>query len=517
MTLTSFNLKQFINYLRYGFSPLGGRGLKAFIFLFLLFCNNIVFSQTKDFKLGLSDVIALAQSDAPNVLLAKTRLATDYWSYQSFLADFKPQVDLNLTPIDLKRSPVPFLTPTGRSVFLRQTAMNSSFDVSLSQSIPKTGGRIFAGTGLQYYFNFETDANPSSSDFFSTPIYVGFQQPLFGFNEMKWNKKIEPLRYNQATKEYVEEMEAIAMRTTELFFDVYIAQINVRTSEINKANADTLYNVAQGRYSVGRIAETDLLQIELSVRNAEAALARALLENQTSTEQLRNYLGIKEVVSFDLTPPDELPTFVVNATLALEQAKKNRSKSIELQRRLMEADMNVAQAKSNSGLNASITGLIGLSQTAETLGGAYNKPLDREEVAVRLNIPIADWGKAKSRMKIAEVTKEFTVMDVEQDRINFEREVLLHVQQFDMVKDQVNLAYRAYEISEKREDITRKRYLIGKIEVIDLNLAIREKNEALAAYMVTLRAYWTSYYRLRSLTLYDFENRKSLVRETDFE
>jgi len=231
---------------------------------------------------------------------------------------------------------------------------------------------------------------------------------------------------------------------------------------------------------------------------------------------LRNYLGIREVVEFKLTPPDDLPNFTVDATKALEEAKKNRSKSVELTRRLMEAEMRLAQAKGDAGINASVTGLIGLSQTGNTLSKAYRSPLDREEVAIQLNIPIADWGKAKAQMEIAKAEREFNIMDVEQERINFEREVLLNVQQFDMIKNQVNLAFRAFEISEKREEITRKRYLIGKIEVIDLNLAIREKNEALAAYMRSLRAYWTSYYQLRSLTLYDFENGKTLVKSVDF-
>lgn len=483
---------------------------------FLFFCNCIVFSQTKKLELGLADVITLAQSDAPNVLLAKTRLATDYWSYQSFLADFKPQIDLDAVPINLRRSPIEIFTPEGKSIFLRRTALNSSFDLSLSQRIPRTGGRIFAGSELQNSYNFKTDSTASFSNFFSSPIYIGFEQPLFGFNEMKWNKKIQPLIYSEATKQFAEETETIARVTTELFFDVYIAQINLESSQLDKTNADTLYSVAQGRYSVGRIAETDLLQIELSVRNAEAALANALLQNQTSTEQLRNYLGIREVVEFKLTPPDNLPNFQVDATKALEEAKKNRSKSVELKRRLMQAEMELARAKGASGINASVTGLIGLSQTASNLSDVYKSPLDREEVAIRLSIPIADWGKAKAQMEIAKAEREFNIMDVEQERINFEREVLLNVQQFDMIKNQVNLAFRAFEISEKREEITRKRYLIGKIEVIDLNLAIREKNEALAAYMRSLRAYWTSYYQLRSLTLYDFENNKTLVKQPQF-
>ena len=482
------------------------------------FANTLLsFSQTETLKLGLTDVIAIAQSDAPDVLLAKTRLTTDYWSYQSFLANFKPQIDLGVTPIDIQRTISRFLNPDGTQVFLPQAGVNSSFDVSLRQDIAKTGGSIFAGTGLSYLYNFKNGATPSFKNYYATPIYIGFNQPLFGFNEMKWNKRIQPLEYDQSTREYAEQMEQVATEATELFFDVFNAQINLRTSEIDKANADTLYEISKGRFSVGRIAETDLLQIELSVRNAEASLAQAMLGNQKATEQLRNFLGIKDVVQFELFPPDKLPEMYVDSNRALEEAKKNRSQSVELQRRLLQAEMNIERADKEAGINANLTGLIGLNNSADGFSDAYKNPLDREEIALRLQVPLADWGKAKARRKIAESNREFITMDVEQTRINFEREILLHVQQFDMVKDQVNLAYRAYEIAQRREEITRKRYMIGKIEVIDLNLAIREKDEGLRSYMTALRGYWTSYYRLRSLTLFDFENNQSLVRKVDME
>ena len=492
--------------------------LKAILVLCFCFVSSMLsFAQTETLKLSLSDVIAIAQSDAPDVLLAKTRLTTDYWSYQSFLAGFKPQIDLGVTPIDIQRTISPFLTPEGSRVFLPQAAINSSFDVSLRQDVAKTGGSIFAGMGLSYFYNFKNDTSPSITNFYATPIFVGFNQPLFGFNEMKWNKKIEPLQYEQATKEYAEQMEQVATQTTELFFDVFNTQINLRTSQIDKSNADTLYEISKGRFSVGRIAETDLLQIELSVRNAEASLAEALLGQQRATEQLRNFLGIKEVVQFELIPPDQLPDMFVDSNIALSEARKNRSQSIELQRRLMQADMNLERAEKNAGINANVRGLVGLNNSADQFSGVYKNILDREEVALQLSVPLADWGKAKALRKIAESNKEFITADVEQTRINFEREVLLHVQQFDMVKDQVNLAYRAYEISQRREEITRKRYMIGKIEVIDLNLAIREKDEGLRSYMTALRNYWTSYYRLRSLTLFDFENNQSLVKKVDLD
>jgi outer membrane protein TolC len=37
-------------------------------------------------------------------------------------------------------------------------------------------------------------------------------------------------------------------------------------------------------------------------------------------------------------------------------------------------------------------------------------------------------------------------------------------------------------------------------------MAQNEKNEALNQYVQALRGYWTAHYRLRRLTLYDFES-----------
>jgi outer membrane protein TolC len=127
-------------------------------------------------------------------------------------------------------------------------------------------------------------------------------------------------------------------------------------------------------------------------------------------------------------------------------------------------------------------------------------------------MPIADWGKNKSRREIAISNLELTKVTTEQERVNFERDVLIRVQQFDLVRNQVKLAHRAYEASIKREEITRKRYLIAKIGITELNIAITEKEAARRGYVSTLRDFWLAYYQLRSLTLYDFATDKSLVK-----
>jgi hypothetical protein len=101
-------------------------------------------------------------------------------------------------------------------------------------------------------------------------------------------------------------------------------------------------------------------------------------------------------------------------------------------------------------------------------------------------------------------------MQIEQDRINFEQNIRLRVLQFDLVRVQAGLAERTYIVSQKNFDITKKRYLIGKIGVTELNLAIAEQGKSRKSYMSTLRNFWLAHYEIRRLTLYDFMNNKEL-------
>lgn len=490
--------------------------MKKYIFLFLVFCffKNNLSAQSDTLSLSLSDIIALAQSDAPDALLAETRIKNRYWAYQSTMADFKPAITLDGQLPDLNRSIQAITLPTGRDSFIQRAQMQNGLNLSLTQQVPLTGGTVFARSGIQRLDIFQKgDANAVS--YFSTPISVGFSQPIFGVNQMKWTQKIAPLQYQEAERGFAEEMENVAYEASQLFFDVFIAQLNLQASKRDLANADSLYTISKGRFSVGRIAETELLQIELSSMNADAAMQQALLDLQTGTEQLRNYLGIQKSTFFKLIPPENIPEYAIELEDALRYAKENRSDMLSFQRRLIEAELSVVEAKANSGLQMDLFGVFSLSQTADSFDDAFRNPLDNETIQLGVTVPIADWGKAKARMETACSNRELERMNVAQEKINFEQQIMLKVKQFDLIRNKVNLSKRAYDVSIKRENLTRNRYYIGKIDVTDLNIAISEKENARRGYMNSLKEFWLAYYDLRRMTLYDFERNVSLVRRVE--
>lgn len=487
-------------------------------FLCLIF-SALTFSysqaQADTLRLSLKDAVALAQSDAPDVQIANTALSNNYWRYQAFLANYKPRINFGSTLPNLNRSIEAITQPDGTDVFINRSLMRNSLNISLEQDIAFTGGSIFASSSLQRIDLFATGSNPGSVSYLSTPFAIGFQQPLFAFNALKWDKRIEPLAYEEAQRGYSEDMENAAYQSAQLFFEVLVAQLNLEAANRDKIDADTLLAISRGRYEVGRIAETELLQIELNAMNADASVAENQLNLQTSAERLRNFLGIQRAVYFQLQPPDELPGFDIDAEKALEYARAHRSETVAFRRQLMEAERDVAEARGNSGLEVNLNGYFGLSQTGPQIGDAYVQPLDQEQVRLGLNVPIADWGKARAQMEIARSNQELAQLTVAQERINFEREVLIKVQQFGLQRNQVRLALRAYDVAQKRLDITRKRYRIGKILVTDLNIAISEEANARRSYISALRTFWLAYYDLRRLALYDFENDRPLLERPE--
>ncbi len=471
-------------------------------------------AQNDTLRLNLNQVIALALSDAPDVQIAKTALSNDYWRYQSYLANYRPQIDLEATFPNFNRSIEPITLPDGSDRFVNRSLMSNSIGFSLRQGIALTGGRVFASTGLQRIDIFRSDG-PDIVSYLSNPINIGFIQPIFGFNDLKWDRRIEPLSYDEAKRTYSEDMEDVAFQAAQLFFQVLIAQMNLEAAIRDKASADTLYVISKGRFEVGRIAETELLQIELSGMNADADIALNTLNLQTSTEQLRNFLGITQAIQFKLNPPEELPAFNINAALALEYATRYRSEKVTFERLLLEAQREVAQAKANSGPNLDLSVVFGLSQTAGSLSDAYVDPLDNERIRLGLNVPIFDWGKAQAVYEISKSQEALTQLQVTQERVNFEREILIKVQQFDLLRTQVGLALRTQQVAEKRLYISQQRYRIGKIGVTDLNIAIGEEQTARRGYVNALQNFWLAYYELRRLTLFDFENNQPLIRNTE--
>ena len=480
-------------------------------FLILLLCAGFVPGifvsvLAEPQTLTLDKTVELARDNAPAAKQAENRYLSDYWNHRMYKADYRPSIDLNATLPNFNRSISGVIQPDGSEEFRERNILRNTLGFTLNQRIPFTGGDIFLNTDLERLDNYEPF---EETEYRSTPVTIGIRQPISRFNRFSWERKIQPLRYEEARRNYRESIEQVHIEAVNTFFDAYLAQINLDIAETNEANNDTLYQIAQGRYELGRIAENELLQMELSMLNSQNTLSEAELNYQNRLFDLKNLLDIDESAEIELDMQHETPDVEVEVDEAVQYAKNNRTNPVSYERQVLEAERNLEEARSQR-FDIDLFALYGLSNQSLTPEGAYRNPGDQQRVQVGIQMPILDWGRNKAQREIAGSEKQLIEIEIEQQREEFENEVAMHVRRFRMNKNNLEIAARADTVAQRRFEVARERYLIGNIAITDLNIAMNEQDRARQSYIEALRSYWNSYYNLRRLTLYDFEDDQAL-------
>ncbi|MFD2515336.1 TolC family protein [Pontibacter locisalis] len=460
-------------------------------------------------QLSLQEVITLAQEQSTEALQVETSRENSYWQWRSVKSEYRPQLSLNGTLPNFSRTITPVIQPDGTTEFRPVSINNSDLGLTLSQAISPTGGRVFVTSLMQRFDDFDRDMTRYNSN----PAIIGLEQPLFAYNALKWTKKIEPLRYEESQKKFIEDREQIAVTATQLYFDLLLAQVNQGIAAKNLANNDTLYQVAQEKYNLGRMSKNDLLQLRLAVLNADLALAQATLDEQTAALALRNYVGLKDSNHFGLQVPERIPEISIEVAVALAEAKKNRKESINFRRRLLEAESMVAKARGENGFNASVFATFGLTDQGSDFTDIYNRPENQQRARIGFTMPLLDWGRQRSITKVAALNQQLVEYTISQEETNFEQAVMTQVNQYNTLKSRIKTTAEADAIATERYEIARSTFLIGRISITELNIALAEKDQARRAYIASLSEFWEAYYNLRQLTLYDFEQQQPIVAE----
>jgi len=453
--------------------------------------------------LTLEECIEIAREQSPVAQANRYALTASRWEYQSYRADLLPSLSISGDAPNFNKSIFSNVLDDGTITFSSRTQSEASTALSVNQNILATGGTLSLSSGLTRLGIFEGE---NTYRWQSTPLVVGLRQPIFQFNNLKWRTRLEPLQYQISQKEFVEDMERLSVTVTQRFFDVLLAKINLENARFNVARNDSIFQISQGRYNVGSIAENDLLQSELALRNAEAELTRARLEYDRSLNEFKIILGYTTDVELDVTAPENLPEIDLSVEKARELAIQNNSEALTYRFNELQADRDFAQAKSQSGFSATLNANYGLNQTAEEFADLYRDTQNRQFITVGFQVPIFNWGKQQAQVNAARNQQREVANSIEFQRRQFYQQVDYTVSQFLQLKDQVLLAAQSDTIAQRRYDVAQNRYLIGRIDVTNLFIAQNEKDAARQEYIRALRDFWSGWYELRELTLYDFQN-----------
>jgi outer membrane protein TolC len=465
--------------------------------------------------LTLEQTTTLAADSSLEAFRSKNMYLAGYWQFRTYRAGRLPGLTLNLTPAQYYRDITRrYDSNEDIDVYRRQQSFYAYGGLELRQNFDLLGGSFFLNSDLGYMRNF---GDNTYTQFTSVPIRLGYVQDLIGYNPFKWERKIEPLKYERAKKELLYNLEQVSEQATTYFFDLAMAQVEYDMALDNVSSTDTLYRTGEQRHKIASITQADLLTLRLEAVNAHNTLQNADLDLKRSMFALASYLNFDKNTRIRLRLPGRPVNKSISVDEALMHARANNPVFLDLQRQILEAEQQVDKTRKEAMFNASATASIGFNQVAGSMREAYRNPLQQDVVSLSVSIPLIDWGIRRGKHNIARNTLNVTQISARQQEVAIEEDIIMTVGDFNIRQQLIASAEEALDLAQMAYAETKQRFMIGKADLNSLTLSLNRRQQAERTYITSLRNYWLSYYKIRKLTLFDFELGVTLSNKFEYE
>lgn len=466
-------------------------------------------------KLDLEKTITMANDSSLSAFRFQNMYLSGYWEYRSYKAARLPSLKLNMTPAQYYRN-ITRRYDSGQDidVYREQQMFSAGAGLNLAQNFDLLGGTFYVDTQLDYMRNF---GDSKSNQFSTVPFRIGYQQDLLGFNPFRWDRKIEPLKFEKIKKQYLYNAESVSEEAVNYFFSLAMAQAEYRLAQDNVATTDTLYAIGEQRQKIASISQADLLTLKLDKVNARNTLKNAEISRKRAMSALATFLNMDRNSYIEVDLPARPRHIDIPADRAIVLAHENNPKYVEQRQNVLEAEREVDRTKKEARFNASFNASMGFNQVADNISAAYRNMLQQELVSFTVSIPLVDWGVRKGKYNMAKNNLNVVKIAARQEEISLEEDVMMTVSDFSVQQDMIASAEEALDLADLAYDQTRRRFIIGKADINSLTLALNRQQEARKNYIQALQNYWLNYYKIRKLTLHDFESGMSLADRFDFD
>ncbi len=484
--------------------------------IILTICGMIVLTTlcAQKTDLTMQEAIALARQKSFEAFQSKNIYVSKALDYQTTLRLLYPKATLSVVPSDYNRSiEEQWDSENEQYKPYEVQRLTSRGNFSLTQYVGKTGGTFTLNSYLNRYQTFKTQGDDYTT-YISNPITISYSQDFAGINSFKWRLKIDSVQFQQAKKQYLEDMETTTIKTIGLFFNLLNTEMNYKIALLNKNNADTLFLFGKQKLEIGAISRDNYLRLQLNKVNAGITLESQLLALDEARLELNNFLELPRKTEIQCHVPDHVPDFEIPMIKALNKAFENNPDMISLKSKLLTARQAVKSAKANR-FSANFSATVGLNQNQDKLASAYKDLKDQESVSFTLSIPILDWGDTHRSIAQARLNEELATESARKERDAIELQVINMVNEFNIKHKQVMAAAQADSIAQITYQAVQQQFMLGKASILDINSSYTDMQNAQNNYLNSLDNYWTQLYSIRKLCLYDFENQANL--DTDFD
>jgi len=207
----------------------------------------------------------------------------------------------------------------------------------------------------------------------------------------------------------------------------------------------------------------------------------------------------------------------VDIQLVLQKALENNPEILQLDQSILESQRNVEQANRARHFQADVNVSYGVSKDdgnylkSGELKTVYTPEFENyQQLSLGINIPILDWGRRKGQYEMAKSYHEIAQVAGRQSLQQFKQNAVTRAIAFNIQKSRVESAALSDTLANESYELTMTRFSTGQADVLRLTSSQNAKDNARLQYINALADYWTNYYTLRQLTLFNFENNSNI-------
>lgn len=387
-------------------------------------------------ELSLREFIELVLERNESIQIRMLEFESNRRRYQAEQGIFEPELVLGYDHVENDRqNTAEQQRSSGIAVF---TEKNNLYNGGLETLVP-TGARIRLGYGLRDLRNNLQDLNSAAPPLgsittngiigstgreYQTFVGISLTQPLLknGWNSATLaNIRLAALASDVAFQEYRRQMMIILSTAEAAYWNLYLAQEQVRFFEESVTLAEGLVRDNRARVEAGRGSELEVLQAEAGQALRRSKLAEARQRLRETAAQLKTLISEPaDATDFELRAKDQ-----PNLSADMPSFQECGQKALELnpdyltqKKRLAQESVRLAYAKNQRlpqlDLKAS-WGLNGLGDSPDqSWEEAQTADFPSLAVGLELRIPLGGGAKVRNELASAQLRKKQALLQIKE-------------------------------------------------------------------------------------------------------
>ena len=460
--------------------------------------------------LTLDNALEIAKSNSPSIKATLLSLERSEQSLKAQNAALKSSFSLNLTPFSYSKSRS---FQDYQSVWNTSESTQSFGTFTIAQPILPTDGTISLNNRFGWQDNKSESAGNTSNKSFSNNLYLSINQPLFTYNRTKLNLKSLENDLENAQLNYAIQKLNLEKQVTQMFYNVYFAQMQLSISKDELDNTQKSFDVTKNKVDAGLAAEEELYQAEVNLASAKSTVQNNQVNLDNTKDQFKQYLGMNINDEISVMTDINFTPVPVDMAKAIEYGQKSRMELRQRQISIESSQFTMIQTRALNEFKGSLDLSVGIIGTDSHLPDIYQTPTSNPKVSVSFNIPLYDWGEKKARIAAQQASIETAKLNLSNQEIQITLDIRQVCRSLQNLVSQIDIAKQNEENSQRTYEINQEKYKNGDLTSMDMNLYQTQLSSKKMTYAQSLIDYKIELLNLKIQSLYDFEKNEAVIPE----